>query len=49
MHKKKKKSKSFQKQARERYQNFTEEEKEKGYQHYLECKKTLPYYRRNYY
>ena len=37
------------KKARERYQNFTEEEKEKSHQYYLERKKKLPDYRRNYY
>ena len=37
------------KKARERYQNFTEEEKAKRPQYYLERKKKLPDYRRNYY
>ena len=36
------------KKARERYHNFTEEEKER-HQYYQECKKKLPEYRRNYY
>ena len=34
--------------SRESYQNFTEEEKEKGYQYYLGRKKRLPDYRRHY-
>ena len=38
-----------QKKAQVRYQSFTEEEKEKRYQHYVERKKRLPDYRRNYY
>ena len=33
--------------CRERYQNFTEEEKEKRYRYYLEHKKRLPDYKRN--
>ena len=37
------------KKAQERYQNFTEEEKENRHQYYLERKKKLPDYRRNYY
>ena len=50
MHKTKRKiPKPFLKKARERYQNFTKEEKEKGYQYYLEHKKRLPDYRRNCY
>ena len=36
------------KKARERYQSFTEEEKEKRPQYYLQRKKKLPDYRRNY-
>ena len=38
-----------QKMTRERYQNFTEEEKEKSRQCYQESKQKLPEYRRNYY
>ena len=37
------------KKARERYQNFTEEEKEKRRQYYQERKQKLPEYRSNYY
>ena len=38
------------KKTRERYQNFTDEEKEKKkHQYYLESKKKLPDYRREYY
>ena len=38
-----------QKKARERYQNVSKEENKKGHQYYLECKKKLSDYRRNYY
>ena len=38
-----------QKKAQVRYESFTEEEKEKRYQHYVERKKRLPDYRRNSY
>ena len=37
------------KKTRKRYQNFTEEGKEKSRQYYQERKKKLPEYRRNYY
>ena len=37
------------KTTRERYQNFTEEEKEKRHQYYQKHKQKLPEYRRNYY
>ena len=37
------------KKTRERYQNFTEEEKQKRCWYYQECEQKLPGYRRNYY
>ena len=43
----KKKEIKGKKKAQVRYQSFTEEEKEKRYQHYVERKKRLPDYRRN--
>ena len=45
---KEKKSKG-EKKAREKYQNFTEEEEEKRCQYYQQRKQNLPDYRRNYY
>ena len=39
----------YQNEAREKYQNFTEEEKEKRCQYYQERNQKLPEYRRNYY
>ena len=39
----------LQKEARERYENVTDEEKEKRRQYYQACKQKLPEYRRNYY
>ena len=44
---KKKEIKGKKKKTQVRYQSFTEEEKEKRYQHYVERKKRLPDYRRN--
>ena len=38
-----------QKMAREKYQNFTEQEEEKRRQYYQQQKKKLPEYRKNYY
>ena len=35
--------------AREKYQNFTEQEEEKRRQYYQQQKKKLPEYRKNYY
>ena len=37
------------KEAHERYQNLSEEEKDKKRQHYQECKPKLLEYRKNYY
>ena len=43
----KKKQIKGEKKTQERYQNFTEKEKEKRRQYYPEHKKKLPEYRRN--